>query len=133
MSEQTYEIEDDFLFCERCGREYSASLDECPFCEAERRAKLITKQGSWHSRSATFFGLVLAILLIAGGILIFRASLLNGGWSIGREYDIEEAGSETSVSAGITQQQTDLDGIETASEEDETSDAEESAASDEAE
>ena len=131
MSEQAYEFEGDFLLCERCGQEYSADLDECPFCEAERRAKLIAKQGSYHSRSATFFGLMLAIVLIAGGVLIFRASLLNGGWSIGREYDIEETGSETSVSAGITQQQTDLDGVETAAEEDEASDAEESAASDE--
>lgn len=125
MDEQEYEYENGQLVCKKCGQEYSPDLDECPFCEAERQAKIITKHGSYKTRTATIAGLFMTIALVLGGIWLVQEASASGGWSIGREYVEEETVVEESVSAGITEQQTDIDTVESETEVEDTVVAEE--------
>ncbi|MCD8143914.1 MAG: hypothetical protein LUD79_01005 [Oscillospiraceae bacterium] len=132
MSERIYEIEDGLLLCEQCGREYTSNLSECPYCEAERQAKLIAKHGSYKPRWATALGVILAVVLVAGAALLVRSAALSGGWSIGREYATEDEDAQVkTVGAGTTQQQTDLDSVVTEpkpTESDDTTSADEESA-----
>ena len=67
----------------------------------------------------------MTIALVLGGIWLVQEASASGGWSIGREYVEEETVVEESVSAGITEQQTDIDTVETETEVEDTVAAEE--------
>lgn len=114
MSEQFNEIEDGLNFCEKCGRTYTDDLEDCPYCQAERRVKYITKHGSYKSRGAILGSLILALVLIAGAVGLIYGSVANGGWSIGRQYAVEDSSASQvqSVGASTTQESMALDAVE---------------------
>ncbi len=111
--EEIYQSEDGYLLCEECGREYAIHRKKCPFCEAEAKAAAITKRGSYQPRSARLACLLLALVLVVGGVMLYNTGLENGGWSIDREYEEDPDAQTITVEAGITEQQSQLDSVET--------------------
>jgi hypothetical protein len=121
----------ELLQCPKCEQEFPSFYTECPYCEAAKKSKAINKRGRVETFGLRVGALILALVLVAGGVYLCASMLGQGIGGFGREYALTTQEPET-MQVGVSKQEVSIAG-ETSSvptDEEETDGLEDSAAED---
>jgi hypothetical protein len=97
------------LQCPKCEREFPSFYTECPYCEAAKKSKAINKQGRVETFGLRVGGLLLALVLVAGGIYLCASMLSQGIGGFGREYALASQDPET-MQVAVSEQEVSIAG-----------------------
>jgi hypothetical protein len=99
----------ELLQCPKCEREFPSFYTECPYCEAAKKSKAINKRGRVETFGLRVGTLLLALVLVAGGIYLCASMLSQGIGGFGREYAVTSQDPET-MQMAVSEQEVSIAG-----------------------
>jgi hypothetical protein len=99
----------EMIQCPKCQREFPSFYTDCPYCEAATKSKIINKRGKVETFGVRVSALILALVLVAGGVYLGASMLSQGVGSFGREYAVTLQEPEI-MQVGVTKQEISIAG-----------------------